>query len=153
MTEASVTSIPRQCQNKHFWGTTAHMNKFSSLSLVTGRCEHLSQWTISVICHTLWTIGRNSTVAIEFLGAEENIVYFSYHKNELLIIISLETTTRLDHFSDLYVWYVLTFTILLLRIQRYRLSTDDNLNSLREVRVRSQEFAFWRLEESLNNKN
>ena len=41
----------------------------------------------------------------------------------------------------------------LLRLQRYRLSTDDNLNSLREVRVRSQKFWFWRLEESLNNKN
>ena len=42
---------------------------------------------------------------------------------------------------------------LLLRLQRYRLSTDDDLNSLREVRVRSQEFAFWRLEELLNNEN
>ena len=41
----------------------------------------------------------------------------------------------------------------LLRLQRYRLSTDNNLNSLREVRVRSQEFAFWELEESLNNEN
>ena len=40
-----------------------------------------------------------------------------------------------------------------LRLQRYRLSTDNNLNSLREVRVRSQEFAFWELEESLNNEN
>ena len=40
-----------------------------------------------------------------------------------------------------------------LRLQRYRLSTDDNLNSLREVRVRSQEFAFWELEELLNNEN
>ena len=42
---------------------------------------------------------------------------------------------------------------LVLRLQRYRLSTDNDLNSLREVRVRSQEFAFWRLEESLNNEN
>ena len=41
----------------------------------------------------------------------------------------------------------------MLRLQRYRLSTDNNLNSLREVRVRSQEFVFWRLEESLNNEN
>ena len=41
----------------------------------------------------------------------------------------------------------------LLRLQRYRLSTDNNLNSLREVRVRSLEFTFWRLEESLNNEN
>ena len=40
-----------------------------------------------------------------------------------------------------------------LRLRRYRLSTDNNLNSLREVRVRSQEFAFWELEESLNNEN
>ena len=38
------------------------MNKFLPLSLVAGRCEHLSQWTIAVICHTPWTIGRNSTV-------------------------------------------------------------------------------------------
>ena len=38
------------------------MNKFSPLSLVTGRCEHLFQWTIAVICHTPWTIGHNSTV-------------------------------------------------------------------------------------------
>ena len=41
----------------------------------------------------------------------------------------------------------------LLRLQRYCLSIDNNLNSLGEVRVRSQEFAFWRLEESLNNEN
>ena len=41
----------------------------------------------------------------------------------------------------------------MLRLRRYRLSTDNNLNSLREVRVRSQEFAFWELEESLNNEN
>ena len=41
----------------------------------------------------------------------------------------------------------------LLRLRRYHLSTDDNLNSLGEVRVRSQEFAFWGLEESLNNEN
>ena len=41
----------------------------------------------------------------------------------------------------------------LLRLRRYRLSTDNNLNSLGEVRVRSQEFAFWELEESLNNEN
>ena len=31
---------------------------------------------------------------------------------------------------------------LMLRLQRYHLSTDNNLNSLREVRVRSQEFVF-----------
>ena len=44
-------------------------------------------------------------------------------------------------------------TGMMLRLQRYCLSTDNNLNSLREVRVRSQEFAFWELEESLNNEN
>lgn len=39
-------------------------------------------------------------IAIEFLGSEVNIVY---RKNEPLIIISLEITTKLDPFGDLYV--------------------------------------------------
>ena len=36
--------------------------QFFPWSSVTWRFEHLSQWTIGVICHTPWTIGRNSTV-------------------------------------------------------------------------------------------
>ena len=59
--------------NKHFRVTTAHMNKFSPLSLVTGRSEHLSRWTIAVICHIPWTIDRNSTVDYRMKAEKDKI--------------------------------------------------------------------------------
>ena len=58
-----LSSIPVQLMLDHdIFGHQRADEQFFWLSLVTGRCEHLLQWTIAVICHTPWTIGRNSTV-------------------------------------------------------------------------------------------
>jgi len=74
--------------------------QFFFQSSVTWKSEHLSQWTIGVICHTPWTIGRNSTV----YAINKSVVYMSA---VALIYFSIAGMSS----REPYQWYIFTWIV------------------------------------------